>query len=135
MVKMRGHHLICLYFFEGKGYDKGFLKNLKKTISSAKNNPIRICRGPDDICKACPHLKAERCSYSEHSEEEINNMDTHALTLTAFKEGAVLKWNHIKELLPQLFPIWYKRYCRFCHWRWACEENTLYKKLLNETTI
>ena len=33
MAKLRGHHLICLHFYEGEGYDEPFIKSLEKVIA------------------------------------------------------------------------------------------------------
>lgn len=36
MSSLRGHHLICLHFFKGEGYDAAFVENLARVIAQTK---------------------------------------------------------------------------------------------------
>jgi len=58
MVILRGHHLICINFFSGKGYDEVFVDNLKGIMKGIDTEVIRITEGPDDVCKSCPISRA-----------------------------------------------------------------------------
>ena len=42
-LKFRGHHLICLYFFSGEGYNNTYIDNLKIVMNRVKNNELEIC--------------------------------------------------------------------------------------------
>ncbi|HDL15578.1 MAG TPA: DUF1284 domain-containing protein [Euryarchaeota archaeon] len=57
MLKLRGHHLLCLNFFKGEGYNRNFVDNLRKVLDKAKREEFYIAIGSDDICIACSHLK------------------------------------------------------------------------------
>ncbi len=55
-VKLRPHHLLCLTFFEGKGYSEEFVQRMKFIISELEKNPIvQLVEGTDQICEACPN--------------------------------------------------------------------------------
>ncbi len=54
---IRPHHLLCLQFFEGKGYSDDFVRQMAEIHRTLnKENPqINIVEGVDDICKKCPN--------------------------------------------------------------------------------
>ena len=54
MLNLRGHHLICLNFFKGEGYDEVFIKNLEKILSKMEKENIKVVEDFDDVCKSCP---------------------------------------------------------------------------------
>ncbi len=74
-INFRGHHLICLHFFEGEGYDADFVENLKNIMQRTENENINVCDGPDDVCEKCPFLKDYKCQYDSNADEEIREMD------------------------------------------------------------
>jgi len=89
MLTLRGHHLICLYFFSGKGYDAPFIENLRDVLKRAEDEEIEIISTADNICTKCPYLKDYKCIYDNNAYEEIREMDETALkllNLTAVRE-------------------------------------------------
>ncbi|MDP2992563.1 MAG: DUF1284 domain-containing protein [Deltaproteobacteria bacterium] len=129
MPVLRGHHLICLYFFAGEGYAAEFIENLRSTLNAAKSEPIEICAGADDICGKCPYLKDGLCRYNKNAEEEIKKMDNAALRLLKLTPGTQIKWSGIEERLPEIFFEWHKSYCGDCDWKIACEKKKLFQVL------
>lgn len=129
MPLLRGHHLVCLHFFDGEGYDEAFIKNLKNLLSRVEEEKITISFGADDVCRSCPSLKENRCLYSKNSDEEIMGMDTKALSLLALSHGDKVEWSALKEKIRKLFPEWFSLYCKECDWRNACEKNASFQKL------
>lgn len=132
MPNLRGHHLICLHFFQGKGYDENFIKNLKELLDKIKQEGVRIIKGADEVCKSCPHLKENRCEYKQESDKKIREQDEIALELLDFKEGDLLKWEDIKQKLPETFSQWYKKFCSDCDWLKVCESNPYFQSLKSE---
>lgn len=126
---LRGHHLICLYFFRGEGYDTTFVENLRQILVDIESSIVDICEGGDDVCVMCPHLKDNRCLYSEHADEDIKEMDRKALNLLNLSPGTKIGWQQIQERIPDIFHEWHKAECSRCSWRWACEKNSLYNQL------
>ncbi len=126
-IKLRGHHLICLHFFNGGGYSAEFIENLKEALKKAEaGEKIEVQPGPDNICKKCPHLKEDKCVYKEDSETKIRAMDKKALELLGIKTGTEIKWQNLRERIPGIFDKWKKKYCTECTWKGICEENPFY---------
>lgn len=131
MYKLRGHHLICLHFFEGEGYDSSFVRNLRNVIEIVNQERVSVCRGADDICGSCPHLKDDSCRYSETADKEIRDMDEAALGLLNVESDKMVEWDMIRDRLQGIFNTWYAKYCNGCGWKRTCEQNESYQRLSN----
>lgn len=126
----RGHHLICLHFFNGEGYNAEFIENLSTTLEAVRDADIEICHGADNICKKCPSLKDDICQFSQGADKEIRTMDAMALTLLGAVPGDKLDWQQIREKLSLIFEEWHAAWCVNCGWRRACEGNDSYRQLI-----
>lgn len=104
MLNLRGHHLICLHFFSGEGYDTSFIKNLRDVLKRAEDEEIEIISTADNICTKCPYLKDYKCIYAEKADEEIREMDETALKLLNLRVGQKIKWQDLKNLIIDIFP-------------------------------
>ncbi|MDQ7787886.1 MAG: DUF1284 domain-containing protein [Thermodesulfovibrionales bacterium] len=132
-VSLRGHHLICLHFFNGEGYRPNFVANLRNILERAETGEqINICEGADDICSACPSLQEKRCRYSEDSEKEIKEMDRAAIELLHIQSHVKISWLAIKERIPEIFASWAGKFCRECDWFAVCRNNKVFTRLLDE---
>lgn len=121
-IKLRGHHLICLHFFKGEGYNPEFVENLKKVLQGVTTGAeIEVYSGADDVCKMCPYLKGEFCSYNKDADVEIKKMDIMAIELLRVKNHDRVRWVDIKKKIPDVFSQWSRKYCRECDWRKVCE--------------
>lgn len=129
MPLLRGHHLICLHFFNGEGYDEPFKNNLKKTLKRAETEEITISSGADDVCRCCPYIEVNRCRYTENSDDDISDMDTEALTLLNLSKRDKVKWDELRKTVHRIFPAWYSSRCIKCDWKAACEKNALFQEL------
>lgn len=129
MSSLRGHHLICLHFFKGEGYDAPFVENLKGVIDSAAREGVMVQRGADDVCLACPHLAGDECNYRKSGEDEIKRLDALALKLLNLKAGPKADFEAVKKTLPQIFPEWKSRACGKCDWLTTCKSTKLWKRL------
>lgn len=126
---LRGHHLVCLHFFSGEGFEPEFQKNLDRILSKVKEGTIVIAQGADSICIKCEHIKNGKCEYQENQDEGILEMDAKALQLLELKPGESTTWIEIKKRLPVIFRSWYASYCIQCDWQYVCEKNLLYYEL------
>jgi hypothetical protein len=123
-IKLRGHHLICLHFFRGEGYNPEFVANLREVIKRAEaGEEIEVYSGADDVCKMCPYLKEGICFYDKDTEAEIREMDRRAIRLLRLKTRRRVKWLDIREKIPQIFREWSREYCEDCSWRKVCEKD------------
>lgn len=100
MIKLRGHHLLCIQGFQGYGYSDKFQENMKNIHKKIMSNEetIQIVTTSDDICKFCPNLNNGQCKdYIEN--QKILKIDQIVLDKILNKEGK-------KEYTPsELFEI------------------------------
>jgi hypothetical protein len=129
MPTLRGHHLICLHFFSGEGYDRIFIENLERTLHRVKSEGLEIRTGGDDVCRKCPYLKDGICRHSENVDAEIQEMDRKALTLLGLSAGDSVVWQSITNRVPDIFVDWFRAYCFDCEWLPVCEKNTCFRTL------
>lgn len=122
---LRGHHLVCLHFFQGKGYDDRFVENLHGVLASVKQWGTLVLSGADDVCKACPHLNFELC----RDEKEIREMDEDAVALLGVTEGKRYDWKILEERVKTIFSPWYRNYCSACAFIDACEQSESFRDL------
>ncbi|NIO16437.1 MAG: DUF1284 domain-containing protein [Deltaproteobacteria bacterium] len=125
MTKLRGHHLVCLHFFGGEGYDSTFVENLKRVISHAEKEGVTVCSGADEVCSPCPYLIGVTC----RDEAEIKKMDASALELLHLVPGQEVSWDAVRGKLHELFEAWYDTYCIDCGWQDACSRDPLFREL------
>ncbi len=130
MLSLRGHHLVCLHFFSGEGYDEAFIRNLRNIMSRAADEDLTITSGADDVCTSCLHLTEGRCNFRENADVEIREMDKKALDLLDLSDTGQTRWDELRELVRNIFPQWYSRFCSDCDWRETCEKNVFYRKML-----
>jgi len=129
MRKLRGHHLICLHFYDGEGYDGPFIGNLEEVIAAIEQEGVEAVDGPDDVCGPCPHRRGRQCTFSETADREIREMDARALALLGLAGGKRVEWSRLRKTVRTLFPQWYATHCHLCSWRSACEKNGLFSEL------
>lgn len=86
-LNLRGHHLICLHFFDGEGCDSNFVVNLKNIVQRVENEKVKICDGADSVCEKCPYLKDYKCLYDNKADDEVREMDRVALSFLRIEKG------------------------------------------------
>lgn len=129
-VKLRGHHLICLHFFTGEGYNPEFIKNLKEILVRTKSGEeLEVCLGIDNVCNMCPFLKDRKCSYDKHAENEIQKMDRDAMKLLRIEPAMKVTWVDVQERVKGIFKEWLAKYCKNCNWQSVCEKTALYQEI------
>ncbi|MDI6815678.1 MAG: DUF1284 domain-containing protein [Actinomycetota bacterium] len=62
-IKLRAHHLFCVYMFLGDGYDRAFTDNMERIagICSSPARTVFFVEGVDDVCSACPFSDGVTC--------------------------------------------------------------------------
>ena len=129
MARLRGHHLVCLHFYDGEGYDEPFIRNLEKVLAEVSEEGAQIVEGADDVCSLCPYRSEDHCTYSAAADREIREMDHKALVLLGLSPGDRANWKVTEETVIARFQEWYASYCFACSWRSICEKNALFRKL------
>ena len=126
LVRLRGHHFICLQFFHGEGYSEEFVDNLTHVVERAAHEPALIVSGADNVCAACPELGPDsRCaSESAGGEVEILRIDELALTVLGASAGERLSLADARERLEADaigVGTWRANACDGCAWEGVCE--------------
>lgn len=121
MLKLRGHHLICLHFFRGEGYSREFVANLREVVGRAQaGEEIELIAGPDDVCRACPALEGDKCQAEPGVDTAIREMDAEAAAHLGLKVGERVRWAVVKEKVAATPPDWFAAFCAGCGQEWIC---------------
>ncbi len=77
-VRLRGHHLLCMLTYVGKGYSSAFVENYDRIAGRlSKGEDILLVDGPDDIC--APLLCGSDCHCYEASVRERDRLAMEAV--------------------------------------------------------
>ncbi|NCB94292.1 MAG: DUF1284 domain-containing protein [Clostridia bacterium] len=117
--KIRAHHGMCLFYFQGKGYSGEFVENMTKMKEIMGTNPrITLLGQTDDICRRCPS-NIEGCCESA---EKVARYDRGVLERTGLREGDELKWDEFEKLVIENILKVNKReeICGDCQWSSIC---------------
>lgn len=118
-IKLRAHHGLCIAFFEEKGYDDNFIKNMRTVIAALTRNPdVTIVTGEDIVCVACSNNKDGLCDCNE----KVDRYDKAVLRLCNISSGHVLPWKTYKALVNKKIIETGKMtaVCGNCQWTSIC---------------
>ena len=117
IYKIRAHHGVCLYFFQGKGYSGEFVENMGKMKAILEKNPeISLMDSPDDICAACPNRLTETCA------EKASRYDREVLRRCGLSAGERLPYREFSRKVIEtiLRPGVRAEICGDCQWSSLC---------------
>ena len=121
MINLRPHHLLCILFFEGKGYNKEFTLNMQNIINNLSHNTkIKLTLCTDEICKKCPNNKNNICLDNK----KVSIFDKKVLSLCEINNIEYefdYKDLTNKVLDKIIFPGKRKDICGLCVWNEICE--------------
>ena len=122
VYKIRAHHGMCLYFFQGKGYSGEFVENMSRMKAILEKNPeISLMDSPDDICAACPNRLTENCA------EKASRYDREVLRRCGLSVGDTLSYEDFsKKVVETILRLGVRgTICGDCQWSSLChwEEN------------
>ena len=140
MFRIRGHTLLCLQGFQGKGYDDKFIANMKKIHETLFNDPtteVEIVASPDDICSHCPYLIDNGCTLKGHeSGKDVIEKDNSVIEFLGFKPSGRHKWEEILQRISETVNAsMLIGLCDKCPWfpLGYCEEGILRLKRLTDS--
>jgi hypothetical protein len=114
-IRLRGHHLLCLLGYRGKGYSDGFcanMTNIYETLRAAPETPIELIEGPDDICEAFPSDQIPHCEN-----ESVYEKDQVILAMLGLAVGTRLRWSDVCERVRErMEPGDIASLCANCRW-------------------
>lgn len=116
-IRLRPHHLLCIYGFRGLGYSKEFINNTQGIIDRIGENPsieIEVVRGVDDICLKCPHNVGSKCIRPGRNVDEFDEGILGRLKMVA---GRRLEARSLLGLMEgTISPEELSSICKGCEW-------------------
>jgi len=116
-MEIRGHHLLCLYGFNGLGYNKRFIDNLQQILDLLRRDygqKIKLIDGVDDICRYCPHCRNNQCSNNQIDPQDL---DRKVLSKIDLRKGSYYRAVRVFTLIKENIKLSdLERWCRECPW-------------------
>ncbi|WP_062309014.1 DUF1284 domain-containing protein [Alicyclobacillus sendaiensis] len=123
MIRLRGHHLLCLLGYRGMGYSEAYVRNMTEVYETLRTKPqTRVCivAGPDDLCHHFPDNQPYHCQSAS-----VHRRDAKVLARLGLRAGQCLPWREIeRRVRDRVRPEDIRSLCHTCSWRslGVCEE-------------
>ena len=117
--RIRAHHGMCFFSFQGKGYSGEFIDNMWKMKEKLDKNPeVILLRETDDVCAHCPNNRMGKCV----SLEQVADYDGQVLALCGLSVGVRIRWKEFESLVWKniLDAGRRKEICGECEWNELC---------------
>ena len=89
----------------------------RQALNSELDTTIVVIEGVDELCKACPLCKGDRCESPNGNEEQVRRWDAILLKELGLSFGEALKVRDLQSLLKKKAPF---RLCYLCKWKESC---------------
>lgn len=127
VLKLRPHHINCLFFYEGKGYSPRFIENMDRLVEHLRMHPeqkILLKEENDKVCEACPNLKKGKCiSYNK-----VKTLDKYTLEHYKLEENEIYSFQIIKDKIYMNYSHkTFQTICKGCEWykKRVCSEEKI----------
>lgn len=117
---LRGHHLLCIRNFKGKGYSEEFIRNFYSVLERLPKEKIKIVNSVDVICGKCPHNKGI-CKKEEDSEIKTKQKDDRLIKAANIDLNKKYLYEDLKELVKHIKA---RDFCDDCEWKDECADLT-----------
>ena len=125
-VRLRGHHLLCLLTYAGKGYSPAFTAGFTHIADRiADGEPIQIVDGPDDVCAPLLDDPTAHClNSSVILRDATSARDVGALLGRAIQTGdrLVLDAGTIAQMRAAFRQGLIRDACARCDWSALCSD-------------
>lgn len=122
MIELRPHHILCIRFFEGKGYNSEFTEHMRNTIEKLqeKDSQIVLAEKEDEICKKCPNISRGTCK----SREKVYKYDKAVIKETALSPGTPVEYEKLQRIIQEKILDTGKIHdiCADCSWAYICHK-------------
>tara|TARA_Y100000310_G_scaffold343208_1_gene449796 strand:- start:1620 stop:2012 length:393 start_codon:yes stop_codon:yes gene_type:complete len=115
---LRGHHLLCIRNFKGKGYSPEFVRNYYEVLERLPKEKIKIVNSVDNICGKCPHNKGI-CEKREDSEIKIMQSDDKLIKAANIDLDKEYLYEDLKEMVRHIKA---RDFCGDCEWKKECTD-------------
>ena len=122
MIRLRGHHLLCQFGYQGKGYSEAFcfrMTQMMKALSEQPTQIVKLLVSPDDLCEVCPNLKNGACRTCEDplAEVRISNNDRQLLSDLQIDPESEVAFSEILVKFAELYSLeQFEKLCISCEW-------------------
>ncbi|MDO8716527.1 MAG: DUF1284 domain-containing protein [Dehalococcoidales bacterium] len=103
-LTIRGHHLLCLLGFRGRGYSPAFVEAMRRVSEVFRfdlDASIVLVTWCDVICASCPHNIDDECRKSPDAASRIKDKDAAILKKLGFRANALTTpreaWERVRE--------------------------------------
>lgn len=116
MMIIRPHHINCLFFFKGLGYNYDFtsnMNNIKNTLIKDSNIKIKLVSHCDIICNHCPSKSSDICLFHD----KVTLLDYNTLNEYHLNINTEYDFSYIIENIYKKYD--YKKFfniCNTCEW-------------------
>ena len=122
-LKLRPHHVLCMRFYEGKGYNEDFVRHMDE-VCGAPVDDLRVflTGGCDEICSACSHRIGDRCDH----DEKVSAIDRRTLERMGLTVPAEIDWRELSALAYEriIRAGKLREVCRDCQWITICDKES-----------
>lgn len=118
-MRLRGHNLLCIQGFVGKGYSPDFVANMTRVVESlGARAEVTVLDEPDALCAACPNLADSGCTlHGEGTETGIVRQDRDVMRRLGVTPGDTLAWGDILARIRRgVAPEDLDEICGACPW-------------------
>ncbi len=119
LYRIRAHHGMCFFFFQGKGYSGEFTEHMRQMKRKLEQNPeILLLAETDDVCARCPHNRGGVCI----SAEKVERYDRQVLALCGLGCETRMRWEDFEALVDEHILTADRReeICGDCQWNELC---------------
>jgi len=114
-MKVRGHHLVCVYCFQGSGKERsedffGVENAIPKLLEQLRQNPdleITVAANMDEVCDSCLLKKPDGCGRSADpatQNEKLCGWDRAILMVLELREGQTIKAKELEDRIRKKIP-------------------------------
>ena len=117
-MKLRAHHLICVFGWRGEGYSEEFTENFNDIITKLGDSaPVELVGGVDDLCAACPKRATGDSGVEVSCAADPTAIDGRVLDYIGLEIGHVYSFGHLLEIVRErIAPSTLATICRGCVW-------------------
>lgn len=131
MLLLRPHHLLCLLFYEGKGYSESFVRNMNNVnayLNSHSKVQILLVDGSDCICSCCPKRRENGACESL---QKVERLDADVLHTFWLKIGRYYDYCKLTARIQKMLDVrTMQKLCCECEWyvRGICGKGLIGRK-------
>ncbi|MDO4339336.1 MAG: DUF1284 domain-containing protein [Eubacteriales bacterium] len=118
-VPVRPHHGMCLAYFQGSGYSKGFTGHMQEMLDFFETNVrVKLTVAADEICSACPNNRNGVCRDAGR----VEKFDREVLERCGLSENEEMNFRDFAHMVQEkiLSPGRRGEICGGCQWEDIC---------------